>query len=49
MGFRYGCAVWDGVAGKVIGQEDVALDGQNSAQRFLRFIENTVVGFHWQW
>jgi hypothetical protein len=42
-------AVWDGVAGKVIGQEDVALDGQNSAQRFLRFIENTVVGFHWQW
>jgi len=42
-------AVWDGVAGNVISQESVALDGQNSAQRFLRFIENTVVGFHWQW
>lgn len=42
-------AVWDGVAGNVISQESVALDGQNSAERFLRFIENTVVGFHWQW
>jgi len=42
-------AVWDGVAGNVISQESVALDGQNSAQRFLRFIENTVAGFHWQW
>jgi hypothetical protein len=42
-------AVWDGVAGRVISQENVALDAQNSAQRFLRFIENTVVGFHWQW
>lgn len=42
-------AVWDGVEGNVISQESVALDGQNSAQRFLRFIENTVVGFHWQW
>jgi hypothetical protein len=42
-------AVWDGVAGKVISQEPVELDGQHSAQRFLRFIENTVVGFHWKW
>ena len=42
-------AVWNGVAGNVISQESVALDGQNSAERFLRFIENTVVGFHWQW
>lgn len=42
-------AVWDGVAGNVISQEGVALDSQNSAQRFLRFIENTVAGFHWQW
>ena len=42
-------AVWDGVAGPVIDQESVALDSQNSAQRFLRSIENTVVGFHWEW
>ena len=42
-------AVWDGVAGPVIDQESVALDSQNSAQRFLRCIENTVVGFHWEW
>jgi len=42
-------AVWNGVEGNVISEESVALDGQNSAQRFLRFIENTVVGFHWQW
>ena len=42
-------AVWNGVAGNIISQESVSLDGQNSAQRFLRFIENTVAGFHWQW
>jgi hypothetical protein len=42
-------AVWDGVAGGVVEQESVELDGQNAAQRFLRFIENTVVGFHWAW
>lgn len=42
-------AVWDGVAGSVVGQERVALDSQNSAQRFMQFIENTVVGFYWEW
>ena len=42
-------AVWDGVAGPVIDQQSVALDSQYSAQRFLRSIENTVVGFHWEW
>ncbi len=42
-------ANWDGVAGEVISQESVALDSQNSAQRFLRFMEDTVVGFHWEW
>ena len=42
-------AVWDGVAGKIVGQEGVTLDGQNSAERVLRSIENTVVGFCWQW
>ena len=42
-------AVWDGVAGPVIEQESVALDSQHAAQRFLRFIDDTVVGFHWEW
>ena len=42
-------ANWNGVAGEIINQESVALDSQNSAQRFLRFIEDTVVGFHWEW
>jgi hypothetical protein len=42
-------ANWNGVAGEIINQESVALDSQNSAQRFLGFIEDTVVGFHWEW
>ena len=42
-------AIWDGVEGDIIGQEQVELDSQHSAQRFLRFLENSVVGFHWEW
>lgn len=42
-------ASWNGVAGEIIYQESVALDSQNSSQRFLRYIEDTVVGFHWEW
>jgi hypothetical protein len=42
-------AVWDGVAGSVDGQERAVLDSQNSAQRFMQFIENTVAGFCWEW
>jgi hypothetical protein len=42
-------AVWDGIGGDVIDSELVDLDAQHSAHRFLRFIENTVVGFHWAW
>ena len=42
-------AVWDGVDGPVTSQEEVALDTQHSAHRYLRSIERTVVGFHWIW
>jgi hypothetical protein len=42
-------AVWDGMEGDVINQESVSLDPQHSVQRYMRFIERTVVGFHWSW
>lgn len=42
-------AAWDGVDGPVTRQEEVSLDSQNSAHRYLRSIERTVVGFHWTW
>lgn len=42
-------ATWDGVDGDVIEQEQVGLDMQHSAHRYLRSIERTVVGFHWAW
>jgi hypothetical protein len=42
-------AHWDGTEGDVLGQEPVTLDSQNSAHRFLRSLDRTVVGFHWRW
>ncbi|HEU5419122.1 MAG TPA: hypothetical protein VFV41_15625 [Streptosporangiaceae bacterium] len=42
-------ATWDGVDGEVLGQEPVSLDSQNSAHRYMRSIERTVVGFYWTW
>jgi hypothetical protein len=42
-------ATWDGVEGEIIEQEPVTLDSQNSVHRYLRFIEKTVIGFHWAW
>jgi hypothetical protein len=42
-------ATWAGVDGAVVSQEDVSLDTQNSAHRYLRSIERTVAGFHWAW
>jgi hypothetical protein len=42
-------AIWDGIDGDVVDSEPVSLDAQHSAHRFLSFIENTVVGFHWAW
>jgi hypothetical protein len=42
-------ATWDGVEGEVLEQEPVTLDGQHSAHRYLRFLEKSVAGFHWDW
>jgi hypothetical protein len=42
-------ASWDGVDGDVLSQEQIDLDSQNSAHRYLRAIERTVVGYHWSW
>jgi hypothetical protein len=42
-------ATWDGVDGPVLDQEEVSLDLQYSAHRYMRSIERTVVGFHWRW
>ena len=42
-------AIWDGVEGEIIEREPVTLDSQNSVHRYLRFIEKTVIGFHWDW
>ena len=42
-------ASWDGLDGDIIQQEQLALDSQNSAHRYLRFISRTVAGFHWTW
>jgi len=42
-------AIWNGMEGEVIAQEEADLDSQHAAHRYLRSIENTVVGFHWAW
>ena len=42
-------AIWEGVDGGIVEQEPVTLDQQNSVHRYLRFIEKSVVGFHWDW
>jgi hypothetical protein len=42
-------ATWEGVDGRIIEQEQVTLDQQNSVHRYLRFIEKTVAGFYWTW
>ena len=42
-------AVWDGIEGKVLEQEEVGLDQQHSVHRYLRSLERSVVGFHWCW
>jgi|SRR5579863_1860025 hypothetical protein len=42
-------AVWDGMEGDIHSQEPVTMDSQYSVQRYMRFIERTVVGFYWTW
>lgn len=42
-------ATWDGVDGPLLTEEPVLLDSLNAAQRYLRSLQRTVVGFHWCW
>jgi hypothetical protein len=42
-------AVWDGLDGEIAEQQPVTLDGQHSVHRYLRSLDNAVVGFHWSW
>jgi hypothetical protein len=42
-------ARWDGLDGEIVQQQEVALDAQHAAQRYLRSLDRTVVGFRWQW
>lgn len=42
-------ASWDGIDGRIAEQQPAELDSQHSAHRYLRLVEKTVVGFHWEW
>jgi hypothetical protein len=42
-------AVWDGLDGPIVEREQVTLDSQFAAHRYLRLAEKTAVGFHWDW
>jgi hypothetical protein len=42
-------ARWDGDDGDIVEQEEVTLDTQHSAHRYLHSLEKTVVGFRWSW
>jgi hypothetical protein len=42
-------AHWDGKDGDVLDQEEVTLDSQHSAHRYVRSFDKTVVGFRWDW
>jgi uncharacterized protein YneR len=47
---RVSWAVWaDQRDGTPVTEEPVPLDERNSTRRFVRFIEETVVGFRWEW
>jgi len=42
-------AVWDGLEGGVLEEEQVTPDCQHSVHRYLRSMERSVVGFYWRW
>jgi hypothetical protein len=42
-------AVWDGIEGPVVEREEVTLSSSNTVERFLTVMENTIVGFYWDW
>ncbi|MGO8959155.1 MAG: hypothetical protein ACLQFR_17585 [Streptosporangiaceae bacterium] len=42
-------ARWDGTEGEVLERQQVSLDSQFSAHKYLRSFERAVAGFYWQW
>ena len=42
-------AVWNGLDGPIVASEPVELDSQFAVHRFLRFAQQTVAGFRWEW
>jgi hypothetical protein len=40
---------WDGVDGPALTEDRVVLDSLHAAQRYLRSLQRTVVGFRWRW
>lgn len=42
-------AQWDGVDGEIMEREEVTLDNEHSAHRYLRSLQKTVAGFYWEW
>jgi hypothetical protein len=42
-------ARWDGIESDVAEQQEVSLDSQHAAHRYLRSVSKTVVGFRWEW
>ena len=41
--------VWKDLDGPVISREPVTLDAGNSAERYLRRLQSSVIGFTWEW
>jgi len=42
-------AVWDGMDGDIVQSERVMLDSQFAVHRYMKLLENTAVGFCWDW
>jgi hypothetical protein len=42
-------AVWNGLDGLIVASEPAELDSQFAVHRFLRFAQQTVAGFRWEW
>jgi hypothetical protein len=42
-------AVWDGLNGRIVEREPATLDSQFAVHRYLRFAQQTVAGFRWEW
>lgn len=41
-------ATWDGTDGEVLDRQEVRLDSQHSAHRYLKSVQKTVAGFCWE-